>query len=849
MTTLNIEGENVKVSDDFLTLSPEDQERTVEEIAQSLSLGKDAKHPLMSQLNTGIANSVGGLVDFLNPFDKPHAMNPLPEGTGSAKTGLRNAMNAAGIETTDEQPDGFAESFMRGSGEAAGALIPTIKGLQFLSKSGGAIGAFADDALSALRSLTGAAGDVAAGGISRGAEDLAEDAGAPEWAQNVAGIAAPMAAPGAVAAIKTASKISPVASAGRRLASAVAPYTNKGGRAVASARMQSLAGGKSRADDLAERITANNPLGLTPAQQTADPNMLGVEDLAARQNPVLDDTIRAGKSRAAGVARSEVSDMGGDVEAGRKAFEVIRRDFKRKLTDQMNDALKVSEGRVKSFDSVNLEGENGRVVVEAINRKLDDALLNEKALWEAIDRNTLVPTASTKTVAQNIVDATPYTQRRDIPQAVRDVLDAKDVFGDETTVNELYGAYSELRRVARSAMAGNDQNKNMARIANSVADAILEDLGAKSGSTAIGRRINEARAYSSALHETFDRGAAGRLLKRTLDGDTAIDPELALRRTVGRGGTEGAVTASQIEAAGGGRARDAVTDYIAGEFKSSATNSGTGEVTLQGARRWMAKNNELLRRYPELRGEIDAAVSGRESAEALAARISKRLAALDDAKRSAVAAFVGGRGEDMVKAVVNSKNPAQTASRIANEARRDVSGQAFDGVKGAFSDYLISNAMTPDGLSAAKLDKMLTDPKMVKALRAIFSQDEVKRLRVISKELAKAQTAVAADIGGELSGARANRIIEYVGRIIAANEGAKHGRGAASLQTAQMASSRVKELLGSLAKDKASQIMADAVTDPALFKALLTGSMAPDIERRVVPYALPYLVGAMTSGE
>jgi hypothetical protein len=45
MTTLNIEGKRVKVSDDFLKLSPEQQAATVEEIAQSMNIGAQAQAP------------------------------------------------------------------------------------------------------------------------------------------------------------------------------------------------------------------------------------------------------------------------------------------------------------------------------------------------------------------------------------------------------------------------------------------------------------------------------------------------------------------------------------------------------------------------------------------------------------------------------------------------------------------------------------------------------------------------------------------------------------------------------------------------------------------------------------
>lgn len=216
----------------------QDAKAFADEIRRLAQAGGESRPSAMAQLNTGIANSVGGLADFLNPFDKPHALNPLPEGTGSAKTGIRNVMDAAGIETTDEQPEGFLESFARGSGEAAGALIPTVKGLQVLSKAGGAIGTFADDALLALRSLSGASGEVVAGGLSRGAEKKAEDAGAPDWVQGIASVAAPMAVPGGYALAKAATKISPVAALGRKVAADLAPYTSKGGREVASQRLQ-----------------------------------------------------------------------------------------------------------------------------------------------------------------------------------------------------------------------------------------------------------------------------------------------------------------------------------------------------------------------------------------------------------------------------------------------------------------------------------------------------------------------------------------------------------------------------------------------------------------------------------
>lgn len=73
------------------------------------------------------------------------------------------------------------------------------------------------------------------------------------------------------------------------------------------------------------------------------------------------------------------------------------------------------------------------------------------------------------------------------------------------------------------------------------------------------------------------------------------------------------------------------------------------------------------------------------------------------------------------------------------------------------------------------------------------------------------------------------------------------GGSGGSTQTAQMASTRVKAMLNHLASDKASQMLADAITDPELFKALLTQLGKPNLVERKIPHFIPYLVGGSTA--
>lgn len=851
--TLTIEGRKVNVDASFRNLPPDQQAATVEEIARSMGIqpGAAEKTGFLPQVNRGIAESVGGFADFVNPFDS----DEFGFTTGSAREGVARGMGAAGIRVAEGDPQTTGQAFARGLGEAAGSLVPIATGLQQLQRAGGAVGKFAEDALRVLGSFGGVAAEGAAGGISGAAEFEAAEAGQPEWVQGLAAVGAPVAAGmalgGVTAGGRSLAQVSPAAALGRRLAREAAPYTKAGANEVARNRIQTLAGGPERSRELAQRITRDNAFNLTPAQQTGDENMLALEQLAMAQNPSARDRIEARMTGALQQGRNEIAGMGGDVQAGQQVFAQQRDAFKRDLRQRAEDALGRADEGLAGTRPQRTETENSLQAMERVNAALAASLQEEKRLWDAVPRGAQVETTRTMQKAQEIAQTTPRAQANDIPRVVRSLLLSEDGFGDAETVAEMHGLYSELRRVARSAMAGNDQNKNMARIANDLADAILDDLGANAGLGDIGRSIDTARAYSSALHETFDRGAVGRLMKRTLDGDTAIDPELAMRRTVGRQGAEAAVTSRQIETA----APDTspfIKDYIKDRFQKAAVTA-TGEFNRASARKFIRDNAELFDRYPELRQDLTEAVEAREGADAFAQRITQRIAALEDAKRSTGAAFVNAPSDQAFRAIFDATNPVQAARRLVNEARRDETGAALGAVKGALSDFLIKRAGREGGtLSGRALGETLSDPRTLAAMRQVYDAEEITRLRRIAAELAKVEQAqvAAPSIGSSLSGATTNRIIETVARVAAAQQGGSLGGGSmgGSLQTANIASANVRRILGNLTADRASALIADAVEDPELFRALLLdGQSVGALEKRLLPRLLPYVVGGVSA--
>lgn len=826
----------------------QDAKMFADEIRRLKTAGVTEQGPeIMSNVNRGIADTLGGLVDFVNPFDKPHALNPFSEGTGSAQTGLANVMQGAGINVAQGEPEGFIEGMARGTGAAAGAMVPTGLAAQVLSRAGGVLGNVADDAFTALASRGGAVSEVSAGALAGGAQEAAQGAGLPDWAQQVAGIAGGVGGaslpylaartPSAVLASKSASAIK----------KAVAPYTQSGASEVARERLQTLAGGEDRARELAGRIEPENEFGLTPAQQTADPNMLAIEQAGARVDPDLGARLRGRAVQSGGKVQQALTDMGGDTQDAQQFIGNLRRDVKNRMDALISWEDATAQARRPRPDRS--EAENSQIVAERIRAAEQQALAEEKQLWNSVPKGVVLDATGSQSEAQRIIESVPWAQRNDIPGVLTQYLQ----MDPRQSVSELHGLYSELRRVARSAMAGTDQNKNRARIANTIADAVLKDMGATDATTEIGRSINRAREFSAQMHETFDRGTVGKLLKRTLDGDEQIDPQETLARSIGQRGVKSKVAGEQIDKATAGdpEARAAQADFLADQFNANAFKPD-GTFSRDGALRFMRDRKDILDRFPEVRTGLAESIRAQEKAARVSERIAARKARLDDPSQSVGAAFIGAPPNQAVDAVAKSRNPAQAAREIVRQAKRDKTGAALDGVKAAFADRLVADSLRQIGADKAIVGQTLADrmasPEMASSLMQVFSPDEMRRLNVIRDTALKLDAArrAAPDIGG-VSTATPNRMIEFAVRIAAANHGAQMGKGAAGLQTAQMASSTAKRLLGRLMNDKAEQMLLDAIEDPKLFRALLMDPGKVELQKEARSRIAPYISGAIAA--
>ena len=88
--------------------------QVVEQLRQSPTPSRDP-NGFMGQVNAGIADTLGGLADFINPFDTPAVSQALGMGdrlsTGSARPALVRGMEAIGADVATEDPQGFVQGF------------------------------------------------------------------------------------------------------------------------------------------------------------------------------------------------------------------------------------------------------------------------------------------------------------------------------------------------------------------------------------------------------------------------------------------------------------------------------------------------------------------------------------------------------------------------------------------------------------------------------------------------------------------------------------------------------------------------------------------------------------------
>lgn len=815
-------------------------------------------------LNRGIANVLGAPVDLVNAglgavgiptSDKPFLGSDM----------IADGMGMIGTRTSDRgaKPETMGEYIGRGIGDASGALLPgagIARGMQAAQgpvKQG--IGnmmmqPFVNTPRRALASELGAG--VGMGTAAAAADQLSD--GDSRWqipAEIVGGVVGGM---GVNSAVRLAEKLPLTGLAIRTAKKTVAPFTRAGAMERARDRVRDLAEDPAAArqtliDEPVLRDPDSGEAMMSPAQRTGDRRLMALERAVRDTDPPLDLAMRQTETDVDEALRAMMREPA-DGRTTQDATAFISDRFQRLQTNldaQITNAGARARQKVDALAPTRGASEASIVVRQELDNALRVARQEERKLWQAIPQDEVVPTQAARDAYARIRADTSRAQLDDIPEKARRFLDpdsSNSAFGQSETIKEVHGLYSAMREQSRVARAAGE--RNTARIADEIADGLLEDLGSMPArnadqATPTGRLITEAREYSRLLNERFHRGSVGRILGHAREGGAAMPAELTLEGTLGRGGVRGAVSADELRRAVGGSsdAESAAQDYLSRKFSEYAVRNG--EFSQTRANEFLTKNAEMLDRFPALKARmVDA-----EQAQALAIRTSDRLGgrakSLRDPSRSIAAGFLNAPVDQEIQTLLRARDPRAAATQLRRQASKDTSGDAVRGLKGGFVDYLMQSAksgVTDDGsalLSGRAILKSLSDPKISAVSRGLLDPQEVNRMRMVAQEMAKAEAARGRlPSVGPVMDDLPNGIIGYFARVFAARSGAQMGQGTsgASLQTAGMASNRMQKLLMSLTNDRAEALIREAITDPELFRTLLApgGPKTRQAETRLV---------------
>jgi hypothetical protein len=807
----------------------------------------DESEGFMPQLNKAIAQTAGGLVDFINPFD---------EYTGSAAAGLENLMEAGGIDVAQQAPKGFAENVAYGAGSAAASLLPVTKGVQLLQQAPGMVGKVAQTLAPQMVAPKAVAGELVAGGLAAGGAGEAERQGYSEPVQQIVGLLSgisPAAIAPAARLTGRAIEATPIAGTAIKTARAeIAPFTSKGAREIVSRRVREMVGGDESAEAIARSLDEPSLLRLSPAEMSGDPRLMEFQRAAAAKDPNIEARMSQ-RQFETDVAAREGLEIGGRVEDAQLFVAQRQADFDNTLNSYVAAAEASAQKKMPKAGMDPIAASN--VVAAELRQAEKVAKANQKMLWDKIPRDVEVDVSDIRSTIQSLSDTATRIGRENIPPEATAFLKATKDTGTDR-IDEINSLYSAMRDTARRATAGENVNNNKARIANSIADSILTSLDNIRPDTDVNRSIVEARTFSRQMHDKFSRGEVGKLLKRTGRGGDAVPENLTLQRSIGSGGDAGFVAQQDIAAA----TRDfpetgnATANYLRSLFNEKVFSGK--KFSPAAADKFLSANQRLLDEFPSVRSEIEQSIASQSRLKDVTSRAS---ALSQSVKTSTSTSFAKASPQRAIDAVISAPNPRKAMASLIATTKKDTTGAALEGIKKAVSQKLLSQAVkvldapTRAGETSqirfTRLSEALDDEVLGGIAKQALSPREMRHMRIIAKELEKLDLArIPSSTGQAMSMFEPNGLIAVAARIAGAQAGGRFGGGVGgSLQTSQILSARAKRILDKLTNSKAQQLMLDIVEDRELLRSMLLNTNVPGNADKLEKALTPYLIGATVS--
>ena len=419
---------------------------------------------------------------------------------------------------------------------------------------------------------------------------------------------------------------------------------------------------------------------------------------------------------------------------------------------------------------------------ESASRTLDDQLQNEllvlnkqkKDLYDAIDPEgtlqvdlTLLkkaadfirkPTAPLKASEADAVQTYGGGVFKDIDNAIE--AQAK---GNRSSYKELIDLRANVNDAINQAYKNDSvvAAKNLEKIRGTI-DKYTENLASfnqgqkivPEGFTSIPSDASEAAVkandfYKNVYAPKFKDGLGGKWADDTVSNKN-LQTQTAQKFLLGP--TEGAEQLRNIiNNAQNPEVMEAqVREFMIGELAQRAFK-GKGEVAPKQIYEFMKRYDSILDQFPALKSEIvglRTTLKGQaDKTTGLAKAVKKAQNNLkqtgSDAKKSAFKYFTDSQPEDAIKKILSSENPTVELAKLKNIISKNP--EAKLGLKAGLRDEIYNRVVNTKGMTAtgdeinvaslAKLNRLLTEPKMQNVLKGIFNKTEMDALNRVRQRI------------------------------------------------------------------------------------------------------------------
>jgi len=637
-----------------------------------------------------------------------------------------------------------------------------------------------------------------------------------------------------------------------------------------------------RDDDIAE-LAAEMGVDLGPrtsALRSGSPTLTTLQrTIAAQNSETLGPTVaRAAEQNLEGISRliSLMSQMEDPTVLATAAQmrDAYFRDALQMRLDQASAQAAEAAGRLVTDDP--LAGQRaGEVVASIVGDALQDARAQERALYQAVDltqpgvADNIIGTAAE--IRSNLLPESPFPSL--ITRFVRRVSgeDAEEGLEEaaEVTLRDLVNFRSEMLSMTRDARAqGNFRDANFF---GRMAEAALEDIGLRAGDglDANQQALQNAYAFSRSLNDVFTRSFAGDVGATRRTGANRIPPELLANRIFGSGGDATSLRIADLEEAAQFMAQQAGPEFAEVSQQRLGTlrdaeqtilrvaaertlNPETGQVNPVALSRFMQRNAATLERFPQLRADLENAVTAQQrlrsviDANSLEARnldnnrVFSALLGAEETPGGAVGLAIGTPGQGRRPDAVRNLNQLV---RLANTAG-DLAPQARAGLRDAVLDRAVVYATNPEGgFSFNRFRNFLLEPisrsqpSVAGVLRdgGVFTDAEVTQLNRLLREADRVQEAI--DAGGpqldEVVIDAPAAVFDLVTRIAGSAVGTGVSRAAErvvpgytrgsgqGLIEAQAGSRLTRNLFENMPQTYFKDMLNEAISNPGVMEALL----------------------------